>query len=99
MAERWPSGFPWGTLVINVSGSFLLGVLFGLEFRRVLPPDARLALAIGLIGAYTTFSTWSVETLRLAQSGSYGLAAVNAIGSTMLGLVAAWLGVALGRLV
>lgn len=99
VAERWPTPFPLGTFLINVSGSCLLGLLIGLGGRRAgLPSPVYLALGTGFLGAYTTFSTWSVDTLRLWQSGSPGLALANALGSMAAGLLAAWVGMTIGRL-
>ena len=97
IGERF-SGFPWATLVINVSGSFLLGLLFVvLTERTTASPAMRLTLTTGLMGAYTTFSTFSLETLRLMEDGALGLAAANVAGNLGLGLFAVWFGVALGR--
>jgi CrcB protein len=62
--------FPWGTLVVNVSGCFVLGLLFTVLTERFLPhPDLRAALTVGFLGAYTTFSTFAFETVRLAGKG------------------------------
>ncbi len=98
IARRAPGAFPWGTFVINVSGSFLLGALFTLFTERV-SVDAwvRSGLTIGLLGAYTTFSTLSLETYRLLEDGATGLALANALGSLSAGLVAVYGGVVLGR--
>ena len=97
--QRFPS-FPWGTLVINVSGSFLLGVLFAALIERSAgTPTMRVALTTGLMGAYTTFSTFSLETFRLFEDGATGAAIANIGLSLALGLVAVWLGVGLGRAV
>jgi len=97
--QRFPS-FPWGTLVVNVSGSFLLGVLFAaLIERAAASPTMRIALTTGLMGAYTTFSTFSLETFRLIEDGATGPALANIGLSLVLGLVAVWLGVSLGRAV
>lgn len=92
------SAFPFGTLVINVSGAFVLGLLATLAIERsVLPSDIRGPVMIGFLGAYTTFSTFTLETLRLMEAGSWVLAAGNVVGSVVLGLVAVAAGVALGR--
>ena len=90
--------FPWGTLVINLSGSFVLGLLFALAVERVsLPSSIRPPILIGFIGAYTTFSTLTLETWRLVEDGSWALAAANIAGSMLLGIVAVVAGLALGR--
>jgi CrcB protein len=94
---RFPD-FPWGTLVINVSGSFVLGLLFVVLTERAgASPAVRVALTTGLMGAYTTFSTFSLETFRLVEDGALGLAGLNVAGTLVLGLAGVWLGVALGR--
>jgi CrcB protein len=97
--QRFPA-FPWGTMVINVSGSFVLGVLFAALIERAAgSPTMRIALTTGLMGAYTTFSTFSLETFRLLEDGATGAALANVGLSLALGLVAVWLGVSLGRAV
>jgi len=97
--QRFPA-FPWGTLVINVSGSFVVGVLFAaLVERGIGSPTMRLALMTGLLGAYTTFSTFSLETFRLIEEGATRDAIANVGLSVVLGLVAVWLGVLTGRAV
>ena len=99
VAERVAGAFPWGTLVVNLSGSFLLGALFTLTVdRAILPADIRGPVLIGFIGAYTTFSTYMLESWQLIGSGAYGLAFVNVVGSAVLGLVAVAAGLTLGRL-
>jgi CrcB protein len=100
ISERNPTAFPLGTLFINLTGSFVLGVLFALVVERnVLPADIRLPLMVGFLGAYTTFSTFMLESWRLVETGAYGLAAANLVGSVALGLVAVVAGLAVGRLV
>jgi fluoride exporter len=90
--------FPWGTFVINVAGAFLLGLLVALTTERLLPhPNWRIALGIGFLGSFTTFSTYTYETVKLAEDGAVGLALANSIGMLALGLAAATLGLALGR--
>jgi CrcB protein len=99
VAERVAGAFPWGTLVVNLSGSFLLGALFTLTVdRAILPADIRGPVLIGFIGAYTTFSTYMLESWQLIGSGAYGLAFANVVGSAVLGLVAVGAGMTLGRL-
>ena len=89
--------FPYGTLAINVSGSFVLGVIMGLLDGHTLAPAVRLSTAIGFVGAYTTFSTFTYETMRLLESGAALLAGMNVIGSVLSALGAALLGLATGR--
>jgi len=93
--NRISPGFPWGTLFINITGSAFIGffsTLSGPEGRLLVPPQARLLVMTGVCGGYTTFSTFSLETLRLMQDREYGAAAVNAAGSVLLCLLGVWLG-------
>jgi CrcB protein len=90
--------FPYANLVINVSGSFVIGLLAELFDGRVLvSPTARATLLTGFLGGYTTFSSFSYETFSLIRDGEWFRAALNAVGSVMLGLVAVWLGVRLAQ--
>ena len=90
--------FPWGTLIVNVSGSFLLGLLFALFTERlIVSPALRITLTVGFVGAFTTYSTFSLETLTLLEDGAHGLALLNVVASLVFGLLAAWGGVSLGR--
>ncbi|MFN0122116.1 MAG: fluoride efflux transporter CrcB, partial [Blastocatellia bacterium] len=90
--------FPVGTFVINVTGSFVIGALLAMsETQTGLPAHWRLALATGFLGAYTTFSTFSYETLRLLETGRAALALAYALGSVLAGLLAVWLGSCLTR--
>lgn len=92
------AAFPWGTLAINVSGSLLIGVLFAASVERAtLPAEIRAPVMIGFIGAYTTFSTFMLESWRLFEDGSIGLGLVNLGGSVAIGLAAIGLGLAIGR--
>ena len=99
VSDRAGSAFPLGTLVINVSGAFLVGLLFAWALERgVLPREIRGPVMIGFLGAYTTFSTWMLESWRLVEDGAWALAAFNLAGSVALGLVAVVAGLAVGRL-
>ncbi len=97
IANRFGPDFPWGTFIVNVSGSFLIGVILSLVGGGQLPAGARLFLAVGVMGGYTTFSTYSNETLPLIQGGEFGAATFNALGQVVAGLVGVYLGVVLGR--
>ena len=97
VANRFGPDFPWSTFIVNVSGSFLIGVILSLVGGGQLPAGARLFLAVGVMGGYTTFSTYSNETLQLVQGGEFGAAAFNALGQVVAGLVGVYLGVVLGR--
>ncbi len=92
-------GFPWGTLTVNGVGSLLMGLLFVLLTERLaLGPQWRAFLLIGFLGAFTTFSTFSVETLHLIEGGELWKALLNMVGSVVLCVAAAWLGVVVGRM-
>ena len=98
IAERFGTKFPWGTFVINVTGSFILGLFATLITQRIIAaPHWRLLVAIGFVGAYTTFSTFEYETLTLAESGSMLRAIANVVFSVLAGFFAVWLGVKLAR--
>ena len=90
--------FPYANFIINVSGSFVIGLLAELFDPRVLvSPTVRVALLTGVLGGYTTFSSFSFETFSLVRDGEMWLAALNALGSVALGLIAVWLGVRLAQ--
>jgi CrcB protein len=90
--------FPWGTFVINISGSFALGLLFAVAIdRALLSPEVRIPLMVGFISAYTTFSTLMLESWRLVESGDLALALGNLVGSVVIGMVAVVAGLAVGR--
>jgi len=90
--------FPWGTLFVNVLGSFLLGFLFvWLIERSTMGELARLAITVGFLGAFTTFSTFSVETVRLMQEGAMAWALGNICLQVLLCVGVAWLGMQLAR--
>ncbi|MGH1550005.1 fluoride efflux transporter CrcB [Leifsonia poae] len=91
-------GYPIGTTTINVTGSFLLGLVTGLALAHGLTPEWRAVLGTGFLGGYTTFSTASYETVRLAQQRRYRAALVNGVGMLVLALAAAGLGLWLGQL-
>ncbi|MDB5045083.1 MAG: chromosome condensation protein CrcB [Deinococcus sp.] len=90
------AGFPVGVLVINVVGSFLLGLTVALVGRGVWPEAARLAFGTGVLGAFTTFSTFSVDIDGLLQRGAGGPALAYAVGSVLLGVLAAVAGRVVG---
>ena len=98
IAERWGGIFPWGTFVINVTGSFILG--FFLAFAQDRPwvqPNFRLLFAVGFVGGYTTFSTFTYESVKLAQDGELLLATANVLGSVLTGGLAVMAGIILGE--
>ncbi|HEY6403977.1 MAG TPA: fluoride efflux transporter CrcB [Blastocatellia bacterium] len=90
--------FPYANLVINVSGSFIIGMLAELFNGRLqVSPTTQAALIIGVLGGYTTFSSFSYETFTLIRGGEWLRATLNSAGSVLLGLVAVWLGVRLAQ--
>ena len=89
--------FPWGTLLINVSGSFALGVVVGLAAHHGVPTSVVTVVGAGLLGAYTTFSTFSVDSVGLVEHGRARAAAANLGASLALGLGAAAIGLAIGQ--
>jgi CrcB protein len=96
LAARWlGAGFPWGTFIVNVSGSLLIGFLAALmapDGRLLAAPDVRTFLLIGILGGFTTFSSFSLETLNLVRDGEWLFAVTNVVLSVVLCLVAVWLG-------
>ena len=93
VASRTRSGFPFGTLAVNLSGAAVLGLVSGLALH----PDAALLGGTALVGSYTTFSTLALESWRMLQDGAWLTASINLGGSVLLGLLAVVAGVALGR--
>ena len=97
-ARLFGYGFPFGTLIVNVVGSFLIGLLAGyFAFRPGVPQDARLFLTTGILGGFTTFSAFSLDGALLIERHAYALAAVYMVGSVVAGLMALFLGLALFR--
>ncbi len=92
VARRVGRSFPFGTLAVNLSGAFVLGILVG----ATLSTGANRLLGVGLLGAYTTFSTWALESHRLSEDGEGRLGAGNFLVSLVLGVCIAWLGRRIG---
>lgn len=91
--------FPWGTMVVNLSGCFLFGLVWSLAERRVaISGEIRTILLIGFMGAFTTFSTFMFETGEFLRDGEWMWAATNLLGQNVLGIVFLFIGLALGRL-
>lgn len=93
--HRWGNTFPWGTLAVNVTGSFGIGLFAGLtavEGILLVPPNARVFVMVGIFGGFTTFSSFSLQTLSLVQDGEWLAAGGNIVFSVVLCLVAVWLG-------
>lgn len=91
--------FPWGTLVVNGLGSYAMGLLFVLFLERgLVAPELRAAVLVGFLGSFTTFSTFSLETLTLVEQGEMVRALLNVAGSLMLCLGVCWAGIISARL-
>jgi CrcB protein len=98
ISDRVEGGFPWGTFVVNVSGSLLLGFLTGLALYHAFPATPKVVLGTGFCGAYTTFSAFSFETIRLLEEGAVGTALRNVAGTALICAAAAGVGLALATL-
>lgn len=100
VVQRLAAGYPWGTFVVNATGSFALGFLFVVSQERgILPSEIRGPLLIGFLGAYTTFSTFMLESWRLIDAGAWGAAVINLGGSIVVGMMAVVAGLIIGRAV
>lgn len=98
VAQKWGSSFPAGTLIINLTGSFLLGFFMAIVSERLmLDPRWRILIAIGFLGSYTTFSTYTYESFNLIFKGEWLPGLLNLLGSSVLGLIAAAIGIYLGK--
>lgn len=94
-----PATFPYGTIAVNVLGSFFIGFLMAFfEERFLVTPSLRVFLTIGVLGGFTTFSSFSYETVMLLRTGSHALGFVNILASVITCLAATWIGMALGKL-
>lgn len=92
--------FPWGTIIVNITGCFIIGILAtitGPDGRLVVPPDFRQFLLIGICGGYTTFSSFGLQTLNLLRDGDFVGAGGNALISFIACMIAVWLGAVLGQ--
>ncbi len=90
-----PTPFPWGTLTVNLLGCFVIGLAWGLGERALWAPSFRTFLFVGVLGAFTTFSSFGLETLHLLRDGDLARAAGYVLGSNALGLALVWAGLAL----
>ncbi|MDY6939586.1 MAG: fluoride efflux transporter CrcB [Cyanobacteriota bacterium] len=99
IARRFGTGFPYGTFVINLSGSFAMGLFATLVLQRsiAISPEVRLLVAVGFLGSYTTFSTYELDTITLLRSQSLGMAGLYWLGSALLGAIGLYLGIVTAR--
>ena len=98
IAQKWGAAFPYGTFLINITGSLLIGLFISLATERFLiDPRWRILFVVGFLGAYTTFSTFTLESYNLLQRGQWLLGLANTLGSVVVGLIAVGLGMWLGR--
>jgi len=96
---RVPVGFPYGTFVVNITGCLIMGIVTALLTERlVVNPNWLFLVPIGFVGAYTTFSTFELETFRAVTEGAWPIAAANVIGSVVAGYLALWAGFVVARL-
>ncbi len=97
-AQKLGANFPYGTFIINLTGSLLIGFFLTLATERLMiDPRLRLLIAVGFLGAYTTFSTYAYESFNLIINGQWMSGLINLFGSTLLGVLAVGLGVYLGK--
>ena len=89
--------FPWGTLAVNLIGSFFIGLLWGVFEEQNLSPNFRSLVFVGFLGGFTTFSTYSLETLNFLRDGEYKLGLVNVLANNILGIGLAFVGFAVAR--
>ncbi len=94
LGSRWGNGiFPWGTLLVNLTGSFLIGLAWGLLGREDIPPQTRLFLFIGIFGGFTTFSTFTFESFNLFRDGNIKMAVSNLLISNVGGIICVLAGI------
>ncbi len=99
-AFRQPPKYPYATFLINITGSLLIGFLAELfDTRMTVSPELRAMLLVGVLGGYTTFSSFSLETFNLIRDNQHGAAFLYSVSSVILGLIATWTGIQLARMV
>ena len=99
MLHLFGRAFPFGTLLVNILGSFAIGLLYGLILTEQLTPNPwRIFVGIGVLGAFTTFSTFSMDTVLLLQQGAFVKATLNVLANVVLCLTLTWLGIKLGTM-
>ena len=96
-ADRFGPAFPYGTLIVNITGCFLIAIAARVAAASASNPDWYVVVTVGLLGGYTTYSAFNEQTIQLIQSGATGAAAINITATLIGGLAAGWLGVLLAR--
>ena len=97
---RVPIGFPWGTFIVNITGCLVMGITTTLLTERlIVHPNWRFLIPIGFIGAYTTFSTFELETFRAINEGAWLVGGMNVVASVLAGYAALWIGIVAARIV
>ncbi len=97
VGARFGDVFPWGTTIINITGSIVIGLFMAALMRMNWSPELRLFVAVGLLGGYTTFSSFSYEAIGLMEQGSYAYALGYILMNVVLSLTGCWLGIVLAR--
>lgn len=97
ISPRWGAVFPWSTTLINITGSLIIGLFMASFLKSSWSPDSRYFIAVGLLGGYTTFSTFSYETIGLLEQGSYSWALWYVLLNVLLSLAGCWLGMVIAR--
>lgn len=98
VARQYGETFPWGTMAVNLVGCFLTGAVFHLtEERFLVDPTIRTVILIGLLGGFTTFSSYGLQTFMLLRDGEFGLATLNIATSNVVGLLLVWAGYVFGK--
>ena len=95
--QRFAWRFPLGTVLVNITGSFLIGLLMTILSQRQAGPEMRLLLVVGVLGGYTTFSSFEFETFQAVRAGAAWIGLLNVLGSVIFGYLAVWCGAALVR--
>ena len=95
--QKYNGIFPIGTLAVNLIGSFLIGIVWGLTENSTLSPNVRILIFVGILGGFTTFSAYSLEMLTLIRDGSYKIALLNILLNNVLGIGLAFIGLMLGK--
>jgi CrcB protein len=90
-------GFPWGTILVNVIGSFAFGAIFAVFRARAMPTELEVVLLVGLLGGFTTYSSFAFQSAEMLSSGRPGMALANMVATNVLGLVAVWAGLRMGQ--